>query len=65
MNFGIQIHLAGLSLWNTVSILEIFGVERVRSTGNNRVYKTNLQLEAGRYPDHVAVGETVTKLHAL
>jgi len=28
MKLSIQLHLAGLSLSNTVSILEIFGVER-------------------------------------
>ena len=28
MKLGIQLHLAGLSLSNTVSILEIFGVSR-------------------------------------
>ena len=31
MKLGIQLHLAGLSLSNTVSILEIFGVSRARS----------------------------------
>jgi hypothetical protein len=30
MKLGIQLHLAGLSLSNTVSILEIFGVDRAR-----------------------------------
>lgn len=28
MKLGIQLHLAGLSLSNTVSILELFGVKR-------------------------------------
>ena len=35
MKLGIQLHLAGLSLSNTVSILEIFGVSRARSTVHN------------------------------
>ncbi len=35
MKLGIQLHLAGLSLSNTVSILDIFGVERARSTVHN------------------------------
>ena len=35
MKLGIQLHLAGLSLSNTVSILEIFGVERARLTVYN------------------------------
>jgi putative transposase len=30
MKLGIQLHFAGLSLSNTVSILEVFGVERAR-----------------------------------
>jgi len=32
MKLGIQMHLAGLSFSNTVSILSSLGVERVRST---------------------------------
>jgi hypothetical protein len=32
---SIQLHLAGLYLLNTVSFLEIFGVDRVRSTVHN------------------------------
>ena len=35
MKLGIQLHLAGLSLLNTVSIIEIFGVTRTRSTVHN------------------------------
>jgi len=35
MKLNIQLHLAGLSLSNTVSFLEVFGVERVRSTAHN------------------------------
>ena len=35
MKLGIQLHLSGLSLSNTVSILEIFGVKRARSTVHN------------------------------
>jgi transposase-like protein len=62
MTLGIQLHLASLSLSNTVSILEIFGVSRARSTIHNWVHKAELQPEAGRSPDHVAVNETVTRL---
>ncbi|WP_181685742.1 IS6 family transposase [Halorhabdus salina] len=54
MKLSIQLHLAGLSLSNTVSILEIFGVERARSTVHNWVHKADLQPETGRSPDHVA-----------
>jgi putative transposase len=63
MKLSIQLHLAGLSLSNTVSILEIFGVERARSTVHNWVHKADLQPEAGQNPDHVAVDETVIRLN--
>jgi transposase-like protein len=63
MKLGIQLHLAGLSLSNTVSILEIFGVERARSTVHNWVHKAELQPESGQNPDHVAVDETVIRLN--
>lgn len=62
MKLGIQLHLAGLSLSNTVSILEIFGVERARSTVHKWVQKADLQPEDGQNPDHVAVDETVIQL---
>ena len=63
MKLGIQLHLAGLSLSNTVSILEVFGVKRARSTVHNWVHKADLQPEAGQSPDHVAVDETVIRLN--
>ena len=62
MNLGIQLRLAGLSLSNTVSILETFGVCRARSTVHNWVHKAELQPESGRSPDHVAVDETVIRV---
>ncbi|UHH26681.1 IS6 family transposase [Halobacterium noricense] len=63
MKLSIQLHLAGLSLSNTVSILELFGVNRARSTVHNWVHKADLQPESGRTPDHVAVDETVIRLN--
>ena len=63
MKLSIQLHLAGISLSNTVSFLEVFSVERVRSTVHNRVHKTNLQPEDRQNPDHVAVDETVIRLN--
>jgi putative transposase len=63
MKLGIQLHLAGLSLSNTVSILEIFGVKRARSTVHNWVHKADLQPEPNQNPDHVAVDETVIRLN--
>ena len=62
MKLSIQLHLSGLSLSNTVSFLEVFGVDRVRSTVHNWVHKADLQPEAGRSPNHVAVDETVIQL---
>jgi putative transposase len=63
MKLGIQLHLAGLSLSNTVSILEIFGVERARSTVHNWVHKADLQPASDQNPNHVAVDETVIRLN--
>ena len=55
-------HLAGLSLSNTVSFLDVFGVDRARSTVHNRVHKAGLRPETDRSPDHVAVDETVIRI---
>ena len=63
MKLSIQLHLSGLSLSNTVSFLEVFGVDRVRSTVHNWVHKADLQPESGRSPNHVAVDETVIRLN--
>ncbi len=63
MKLGIQLHLARLSLSNTVSILEVFGVERARSTVHNWVHKADLQPANGQSQDHVAVDETVIQLN--
>jgi len=63
MKFSIQLHLAGLSLSNIVSILEIFGVERARPTVHKWVHKAELQPEDGHSRGHVAVDETVIRLN--
>jgi len=62
MKLSIQLHLAGLSLSNTVSFLDVFGVDRARSTVHNWVHKADLQPESDRSPDHVAVDETVIRI---
>ncbi len=62
MKLGIRLHLAGLSLSNTVSELERFGVDRARSTVHNWVQKAELQPEEGQQPDHVAVDETMIQI---
>ncbi|MFC6765303.1 IS6 family transposase [Natrinema soli] len=62
MRLSIQLHLSGLSLSDTVSVLEGFGVERERSTIHNWVQKANLQPTAGKQPDHIALDETMIQL---
>jgi len=63
MKLSIRLHLAGLSLSDTVSILEIFGVVRTRSIVHNPVHGADLQPEAGRNPNHVAVDGTVIRFN--
>jgi putative transposase len=63
MKLGIQVHLAGLSLSNTVSVLSSLGVERARSTIHNWVHKADLQPDEGRRPNQVAVDETMIRLN--
>ncbi|GGL65107.1 IS6 family transposase [Halocalculus aciditolerans] len=62
MKLGIRLHLAGLSLSDTVSILDRSGIERRRTTVHNWVQKAGLQPLNGASPDHVAVDETVIQL---
>ena len=63
MKLGIRLHLAGLSLSDTVSILEMLGVDRHRSTVHRWVQKADLQPTDGADPNHVAVDETVIQLN--
>ncbi|WP_135824061.1 IS6 family transposase [Halorussus ruber] len=63
MKLSIHLHAAGLSLTDTVSVLERFGVERCRSTIHNWVQKADLQPTDGKDPNHVAVDETVSQLN--
>ncbi|ELZ33143.1 IS6 family transposase [Halorubrum tebenquichense] len=63
MKLGIRLHLAGLSLSDTVSILDRLGVDRCRTTVHNWVQKADLQPRRGANPDHVAVDETVIQLN--
>ena len=62
MKLGIQLHSAELSLSNTISVLDILGVDRCRSTVHNWVQRADLQPAGGADPDHVAVDETVMQL---
>ncbi|EMA18790.1 transposase [Haloarcula amylolytica JCM 13557] len=60
---GIQAHVAGLSLSNTVDLLDSLGVQRSRKAVHNWVHKADLQPKDGRSPDHIAVDETVIQLN--
>ena len=62
MRLSIQLHLAELSLLDTISFLERFGAERARSTIHNWVQIADLQPTDGIQPDHVALDETVIQL---
>jgi putative transposase len=64
MKLGIQSHLSGLSLSNTVSLLESLGVERSRKAVHDWVQKADLQPTDGRSPNHVALDETVIRINA-
>ena len=63
MKVGIQLHVAELSLSDTVSVLADLGVERCCSTVHNWVQKAGLQPVSGKNPNHVAVDETVIQLN--
>ena len=63
MKLGIQMHLAGLSLSNTVSILDDLGVQRSRKAVHDWVQKAELQPASGKKPNHVAVDETVIQIN--
>ncbi len=63
MKLGIRLHLAGLSLSNTISILDSLGVQRCCSTVHNWVQKADLQPADDADPDHVAVDETVIQIN--
>jgi transposase-like protein len=63
MKLGFQLHVAGLSLSDTVSVLECLGVDRCRSTVHNLVQKAGLQPASDKSPNHVAVDETVIQLN--
>ncbi|MFC6764368.1 IS6 family transposase [Natrinema soli] len=62
MELGIRLHLAGLSLSNTVRELEKFGVERSRKAVYDWVHKCDLQPAVDEEPNHVALDETVIQL---
>ena len=62
MELGIRLHLAGLSLSNTVRELEKFGVGRSRKAVHDWVHKCDLQPVVDEEPNHIALDETVIQL---
>ncbi|WP_097009704.1 IS6 family transposase [Natronoarchaeum philippinense] len=63
MELGIRLQLVELSLLNTVSELEEFGVERSRKAVHDRVHKAGLQPATDVSPDHVVLDETVIRIN--
>ena len=60
---GIRHHLAGLSLSNTVTLLEGLGVKRSRTAVHNWVQKADLQPAGGASPDRVAVDQKAIRIN--
>jgi len=63
MKLGIRLHLAGLSLSNTIRELEKFGVERSREAFRDWVQKADLQPADDTNLDHAALDETVIRIN--
>jgi putative transposase len=63
MALGIQAHVAGLSLSNTVDLLDALGVQRSRKAVHDWVQKADLQPEFGRSLNQIALDETVIRIN--
>ncbi|WP_423998662.1 IS6 family transposase [Haloarcula salina] len=63
MALGIQSHVAGLSLSNTVELLEDLGVNRSRKAIHDWVQKADLQPKSGKSPNQIALDETVIRIN--
>jgi hypothetical protein len=63
MKLGIQLHVAGLSLSNTISVLDELGVQRSRTAVHDWVQKTGLQYDGGASTDHVALDESLIRIN--
>jgi len=60
---GIQVHVGGVSLSNTVELLEWLGVQRSRKAIHDWVQKAELQPESGREPNQIALDDTVIRIN--
>jgi len=56
-------YVAGLSLSNTISALDNFGVQRSRKAVHDWVQKAYLQPVSGKSPNQIAVDETVIRIN--
>ena len=63
MALGIQSYVAGLSLSNTVELLDSLGVQRSRKAVHDWVQKANLQPDSGKSPNQIALDETVIRIN--
>ena len=63
MELGIRLHLAGLSLSNTVSELDTFDVERSRKAVHDWVQKADLRPADDAAPDQIALDETAIRIN--
>jgi putative transposase len=63
MALGIQAHVAGLSLSNTVDLPDNLGVQRSRKAIHDWVQKADLQPESGKSPNQMALDETVIRIN--
>lgn len=63
MALGIQSHVAGLSLSNTVELLACLGVQRSRKAIHDWVQKADLQPKSGKSPNQIALDETVIRIN--
>jgi putative transposase len=61
MALGIRTHLAGLSLSNTVDLLDALGVQRSRKAIRDWVQRADLQPDTDQSPNHVALDQTVIR----
>jgi len=59
MALGLQSHVVGLSLSNTVEFLDSLGVQRSRKAIYDWVQKADLQPESGKSPNQIVLDETV------
>ena len=63
MQLGIRLHLAGLSLSDTIRELEKFGVRRSRKAIHDWVQKADLRPADDANPDYIALNKTVIRIN--